>query len=35
MLSLALFIIGEPYALTISLFERALALHNFISFLSF
>jgi hypothetical protein len=35
MLSLLLFIIGEPYALTLSLFERALAMHNFIAFLSF
>jgi hypothetical protein len=25
----------EPYSLTLSLFERALALHNFLAFLSF
>jgi len=35
MLWLALFILGEPYTLTISMFERALALHNLIAFVSF
>lgn len=34
-LTLPLFIFFEPYTLTISLFERGLALHNFIAFLSF
>ena len=35
MLLVSLFILFENYALTISLFERALALHNFIAFASF
>lgn len=35
MFPLAAFILFEPYALTLSLFERALALHNLIAFASF